>query len=419
MSTPRILVIGTGDTKADELRFIENCIRQAGGQPISMDVSVLGEPPYKPDYDKHTVLAAAGHHLDKAIAGGDEMSAMTYMAEGAAALTRRLHAEGRIDAFIALGGTMGTDLALDVALALPLGVPKFVVSTIAYSHLLPPDRIATDLMMILWAGGLYGLNSICKAVLSQAAGAVVGAAKAVVVPTKAKPVIGMSSLGKSCLAYMVDLKPELEKRGYELVVFHTTGMGGRALEALAAQKGFVAVMDFSLQELANFHNGSVVNSGPDRLENAGIAGIPQIVAPGAIDMIDMPAWQTPPSHLQARTYYAHNRLIGMVTADEETRREVARKIGAKLSTATAPVAFILPTRGIEQWDQEGEPFYDPAGLAAFVDEMGRSVAAPAELHAIDAHINDRAFVETALAILDRWVAAGIVPAGRPDATEAA
>ena len=214
---------------------------------------------------------------------------------------------------------------------------------------------------------------------------------------------------------MVALRPELERRGYELVVFHTTGMGGRAFEAVAAQRGFAAVMDFSLQELANFHNGSVVSSGPDRLENAGRVGIPQIVAPGAIDMIDMPAWQAPPPHLAERTYYAHNRLIGMVTADPDTRRVVARKIGAKLSMATAPVAFILPTGGIEQWDQAGEPFHDPEGLAAFVDEMSKSLVAPAELHAIDAHINSDLFVQTALSILDRWVAAGIVPPGRIDA----
>ena len=414
MTSPRILVIGTGDTKAAELNYIGDCIRQAGGVLVSMDVSILGDPTERPDYDKHAVLAAAGHDLARAVAGGDEMSAMALMAEGAAALASQLYAADKIDGFIGLGGSMGTDLALDVALALPLGVPKVVVSTIAHSHLLPPDRIATDLMMILWAGGLYGLNSVCKAVLSQASGAVVGAARSAVVPKNGRPVIGMSSLGKSCLKYMVALRPELERRGYELVVFHTTGMGGRALEAIAAQGGFVAVMDFSLQELANFHNGSVVNSGPDRLENAGRAGIPQIVAPGAIDMIDMPAWQSPPPHLAERTYYAHNRLIGMVTAAPETRRAVARAIGAKLSMATGPVAFILPTGGVEQWDQEGEPFHDPEALTAFVDEMSKSIVAPAELHTIDAHINSQLFVDTALAILDRWVAEGIVRPGLTD-----
>src|SRR5690606_7003573 len=133
-------------------------------------------------------------------------------------------------------------------------------STIAYSHLIPPERIASDLMMILWAGGLYGLNSACKAVLSQACGAVLGAARVGQRPDFERPVVGISSLGKSCLTYMVALKPELERRGYEVVIFHTTGMGGRAFEAIAAQRGFAAVMDFSLQELANHLAGSVVTS---------------------------------------------------------------------------------------------------------------------------------------------------------------
>lgn len=410
-TAPNILVIGTGDTKADEITFIADKIREAGGFPVLMDVSILGDPPYAPHHDKHVVAAAAGHTIEAVIASGDENSAMAMMAAGASALARSLHEAGTIDAFIALGGTMGTDLALDVAFALPLGVPKFVVSTIAYSHLLPPSRIATDLMMILWAGGLYGLNSVCRAVLSQAAGAVVGAARHVEMPRRERPLIGMSSLGKSCLRYMVDLKPELEKRGYELVVFHTTGMGGRALEAIAAQRGFVAVMDFSLQELANHFNGSVVSSGPDRLENASATGIPQIVAPGAIDMIDMPAWQPVPEPLASRPYYAHNRLIGMVTANADQRRALARHIGGKLTAAKGPLAFILPQKGIQQWDQPGEPLHEADALAAFMDEMAGQVPANALYHPIDAHINDPLFVETVLAIFDDWVAQGIIPRG--------
>ncbi|MDX8538783.1 Tm-1-like ATP-binding domain-containing protein [Mesorhizobium abyssinicae] len=410
--TRRILVIGTGDTKADELLFMRERIEAVGGVAVMMDVSVLGDPPYRPAYDRHAVARAADTTIEAIIASGDENSAMTLMALGASRLARALHDKSEIDGVIALGGSMGTDLALDVALALPLGVPKFVVSTIAYSHLLPPERIATDLMMILWAGGLYGLNSACKAVLSQACGAVVGAAQAVVKPDQAKPRIGMSSLGKSCLHYMVRLKPELEKRGYEVIVFHTTGMGGRALEAIAAQKGFVAVMDFSLQELANQLTGSVVNSGTDRLENAGRQGIPQIVAPGAIDMVDFPTWQTVPSRFIERPYHAHNRLLASVTSDASTRKEIARAIGEKLAAATGPTAFILPAGGIQQWDQEGEPLHEPEALSAFVEEMRASVPANAELHEIAGHINDAAFCAKALEIFDRWVAEGIVPPGR-------
>jgi len=410
---PKILIIGTGDTKADELLFMRERIVEAGGEPVMVDVSVLGDPPYKAEYDKHAIAAAADTTNEAIASSGDENTAMTLMALGASRLVRRLYDEGKADGFIALGGTMGTDLALDVALALPLGVPKFVVSTIAYSHLIPPDRIATDLMMILWAGGLYGLNSTCKAVLSQACGAVVGAARTAVKPDANRPIVGMSSLGKSCLTYMVALKPELEKRGYEVVVFHTTGMGGRALEAIAAQRGFAAVMDFSLQELANQLTGSVVNSGKDRLENAGRQAIPQIIAPGAIDMVDFPAWQPVPGHFADRPYHAHNRLLASVTSNGETRRGIARAIGEKLASATGPVAFILPAGGIQQWDQQGEPLYEPESLAAFVDEMRQSVRAPAELHEIDGHINSRAFVDTALAIFDRWVAEGVIVPGLP------
>lgn len=413
MNPPRILIIGTGDTKADELLFMRDCIVKAGGVPLLFDVSVLGDPPYQPDHDKHAVAAAADTTIDAIAAIGDENSAMASMALGASRLTRQLYDAGKIDAFVALGGTMGTDLALDVALALPLGVPKFVVSTIAYSHLMPPERIAVDLMMILWAGGLYGLNSACKSVLSQACGAVVGAARSALKPVMERPVIGMSSLGKSCLTYMVALKPELEKRGYEVVVFHTTGMGGRALESMAAQRGFAAVMDFSLQEVANQLNGSVVNSGPDRLENAGKAAIPQIVAPGAIDMVDFPTWQPVPEVFADRPYHAHNRLLASVTTHPEGRRRIARAIGEKLAAAKGPVAFILPAGGIQQWDQEGEPLHDPEGLSAFVDEMRSAIREPAELFEIDGHINSPVFVETVLSIFQSWVEAGIVPPGKP------
>ncbi len=410
ISRPRILLIGTGDTKADELSFMGGCIAEAGGEPVMMDISVLGNPPYAPQHDKHAVAAAAETTIAAVIESGDENSAMTLMARGASRLARRLCAEGEIDGMIAIGGTMGTDLALDVALALPLGFPKLIVSTIAFSHLIPPERIAADLMMILWAGGLYGLNGACRAVLSQASGAIVGAAKSALRPRYERPVVAMTSLGKSCLSYMVELKPQLEARGYEIVVFHTTGMGGRAMESIAAQRGFAAVLDLSLQEVANQLMGSVVNSGADRLLNAGRSGIPQIVAPGATDMVDFPAWLPVPAELSERPFHAHNRLLASATSRGDDRRRIARAIAERLAAATAPVAFVLPTAGIQQWDRQGEPLYDPEGLGAFMEEMRAAIRPPAELHEIPDHINAPAFVARVLAIFDDWVAAGIIPA---------
>ena len=161
-------------------------------------------------------------------------------------------------------------------------------------------------------------------------------------------------------------------------------------------------------------NGSVVSSGADRLENAGRAGIPQIVAPGAIDMVDFPTWQQVPDGFGDRPYHAHNRLLASVTSGPEGRRRIAREIAAKLGRAAGPVAFILPRGGIQQWDQEGEPLHEPDALAAFLDEMRGAVRPPAELVEIDGHINSPEFTATALAIFDRWVQAGIVAPGRPD-----
>jgi len=407
----RILIIGTYDTKSDELSYIASCIESQGGVAVTMDVSVLGDPLFDVSYSKHSVAEAAGVSIQQVIDAGDENHAMQLMAKGASTLTAKLYGQGEFDGMIALGGTMGTDLALDCARSLPLGVPKYIVSTVSFSPLIPTERLAGDIQMILWAGGLYGLNSVCKSSLSQAAGAVLGAAKAVEPPARDKPLVGMMSLGKSCLSYMVTLKPELEKRGFEVAVYHATGMGGRAFESLAAEGGFAAVMDFALPELGNYLNGSPIHGGADRLCNAGRAGIPQIVAPGCLDLIDFQTWLPLPEKYLERPYHAHNRLICSVALSPEERRESAREIAKRLSAATAPVNVILPNKGIEEWDREGADAHDPEGFGAFLEEMRRVIEAPVKLTEIDAHINDPEFCATALTIFDDWVEQGIVKTG--------
>lgn len=289
-----------------------------------------------------------------------------------------------------------------------MGVPKYIVSTVSFSPLIPADRLSVDIQMILWAGGLYGLNAICKSSLSQAAGAVLGAAQAVEPPDSNRPVIGMTSLGSSCLSYMKLLKPALEKRGFEVAIFHATGMGGMAFENISAGGGFTCVMDFALPELGNLMLGSAINAGENRLLSAGRAGIPQIVAPGCLDLIDFAGWQDIPERFSDRPFHAHNRLIKSSGLNEEERRETAREMGKRLSQATAPVHVVLTTQGIEEWDREGEPAHDPDGLAAFCDEMRTAIREPALLSELDCHINDQAFADKVLDILDAWVADGTV-----------
>ena len=410
-SSARVLLIGTADTKADELQFMRRCIEEGGGAVLVMDVGVLGQAPFKPEFTNVEVAAAAGVCLQALAAIGDENQAMLKMAQGAARLVAELYEQGRIDGLLALGGTMGTDLALDAAAALPLGVPKVVVSTIAYSHLVPPRRIPADLIMVLWSGGLYGLNSLCRSTLAQAAGAVVGACRHAQRPRFDRPLIGITSLGSSVLSYMKRLKPELEARGYEVAVFHTTGMGGRSYEQLAEQGRFVAVFDFSLQELANHLGGSCVTAGASRLTGAGRAGVPQIVAPGATDMVDYPAWSEPSARFASRPSHGHNRLIASTMGDVALREEVAREIATRLHGARAATCLLLPCAGVEEWDRAGQPLHDPGGLSTFMAAARMHTKAPTEVIELNAHINDPAFCDAALAVFDRWVSAGIVVAG--------
>ena len=411
MPDKTILIVGTYDTKNDELAYMAERVTSQGGGVLTMDLSVLGEPVAPVDISKHEVAEAGGSSIQAAIDSGDENTAMQIMATGASALVQRLFADGKFDGVVILGGTMGTDAALDICQALPLGVPKYVVSTVSFSPLIPPERLSADIQMILWAGGLYGLNSVCKASLSQAAGAVLGAARAGEPPASDRPVVGMTSLGTSCLKYMKTLKPALEERGFEVAIFHATGMGGMAFESIARAGGFVCVMDFALPELGNLLAGSVVNGGEDRMLNAGRAGIPQIIAPGCLDLIDFAGWQEIPERYSDRPFHAHNRLIKSSGLNAEERRETAREVAKRLKASDTPAHVILPAGGIEEWDKPGEPAHDPDAFAEFCDEMRQVMTPPLQFTEISAHINDAEFSETALAIFDGWVADGTVKTG--------
>jgi uncharacterized protein (UPF0261 family) len=408
MSTKTILVIGTYDTKNDELEYISDCIRAMGGNTLKMDVSVLGDPEKETHFSKHDVTSAAGRSIKEAIDSGSEHIAMNIMSNGAVKLANELYLKNKFHGVIILGGTMGTDLALDVCHSLPLGLPKYVVSTVSFSPIIPAERLSPDIQMILWAGGLYGLNSVCKSSLSQAAGAVLGATKAVEAPKNDKAVIGITSLGTSCLKYITRLKPELESRGYEVAIFHAMGMGGMAFEGIAAKNGFACVMDFAGCELGNLLYGSIVHAGKNRMLSAGRARIPQIVAPGCMDLIDFAGWQEIPENFEGRHIHVHNKLIQSTIFSAEERIKIAKDYNNRLSKSKAPVHLIIPNKGIEEWDRIGGDAYDPDGLKAFINALKDTVSESVNFTEIDAHINDTAFTDKALEIFDKWVEDGTV-----------
>jgi uncharacterized protein (UPF0261 family) len=413
LSDPKtILVIGTYDTKDPELLYVCDCIAKMGGKVLSMDVSVLGDPSQPTDISKHDVAAAAGKTIQDAIDSGDENHAMQIMADGASALTAKLYAEGKIDGMLALGGSMGTDLALDCARALPVGVPKYVVSTIAFSAIVPPERLTADIQMILWAGGLYGLNDICMATLSQAAGAVYGAAQAVRKPDPDKPVIGMMSFGSSALKYMVHLREPLEQRGFSVAVFHGTGMGGMAMESLANQGYFACLLELASAEIGNLMTGSPLSAGKNRMMAASKTGTPIIAGPGFGDMVDFAAWQPVPAQFSDRPYHAHNRLLASAALNVQERKDLAQEMARRLKQSKGPVHFLLPTHGIHAWDTEGMPFHDPEGMAETVAGYKAAMTDPIQLHVMDCHINDTEFSEKVLEIIDGWIADGTIKMSR-------
>ncbi|MGB0439189.1 MAG: UPF0261 family protein, partial [Paracoccaceae bacterium] len=211
------------------------------------------------------------------------------------------------------------------------------------------------------------------------------------------------------LTYMVALKPALEARGYEVAVFHATGMGGRAFESLAAAGAFACVMDFCTQELGNDLHGSRITAGSDRLTGAGRSGTPQIVAPGCYDLVDIVGWEDlPDKWAGGHLTHAHNRLLTSVVLNTDERVDVARAHGQQLAAATGQTAFLLPTGGCGEWDRPGADLYDPDGLAAFCDAMQQHIPEAVAFHTLDCHVNDPAFVEAALRVFDDWVARGIV-----------
>ena len=240
-------------------------------------------------------------------------------------------------------------------------------------------------------------------------GAVLGAAEAVEPPLRDRPVVGMMSLGSSCLKYMKLLKEPLEERGFEVAVFHATGMGGMAFESLARQGYFAVVLDLALPELGNLMVGSAVNAGEDRLTNAGARGVPQIVAPGCADLIDYPGWQEIPAAYADRPFHAHNRLIKSSALAPDERRALIREVSKRLEGAKGAVHFIMPAGGVEEWDREGGEAHDPEGLAAMADEARVAMKVPSS--EVACHINDQGFTDEVLRVLDGWIADGTVKAG--------
>ncbi len=397
-----IVLVGTFDTKWEELLYVKKLIEAAGYTVTTIDVGTgyRGTLPVSPAYSREEVAAAAGSSLGELLAmgeGGQENRMMEVLSDGAVLICRQLYDAGRLHGVISLGGTMGTTLGTSIMRALPFGLPKVMLSTIASGNTRP--YIGTkDIVMISSIADIAGLNRITEVTLTQAAGAVMGMAAAGKVKASEKPLIGMTTLGGTtncCLR----VKKVLEEKGYETVIFHSNGVGGGAMEEMIDRGLIQGVFDLSTNELVDHLYGGWGDAGPARLEGAGRKGIPQLIAPGNIDHIIYGSPENIPGRFRDRYVHTHGTGIYVLRTGKEEMIEVARSMAEKINKAKGKTGVILPLRGLsilDKWDKEH--FDDPEANFAFFDVLKQELKDGVEVREVDAHITDASFADEAAKI---------------------
>ncbi len=412
---PTVVLLGTLDTKGREYAFLRDRVRAAGCEALLVDAGVLGEPQVEPDIDRATVARAAGEDAAALATAGDRGVAVAAMGRGAAATVRDLFAAGRLDACLAVGGSGGSSIAAEAMRALPIGVPKLLVSTVASGDTRPYVG-AVDVTMMYSVVDIAGINRVSARILGNAAAAAAGMAHAYAADRAAnraagragnapdggggeKPLVAATMFGVTTPC--VDAaRAWLEARGYEVLVFHATGTGGRSMEALV-RDGFVGgVLDATTTELADELVGGVLSAGPDRLEAAGAAGVPQVVSLGALDMVNFGPFESVPERFADRTLYRHNPTVTLMRTTPEENAALGQTIARKLNAATGPVAVFVPLGGVSLIDTPGGAFHDPAADRALIDALKADLRPGIELRELDTDINDPAFAEAMAAMLD-------------------
>lgn len=385
-----IAVVATLDTKGVEANFIRDRVEAAGILALVIDTGVLAEPAFQGDIPRETVAEAAGTSLARLVSEKDRGKSVTAMAEGAAKVVTRLFDAGKIHGIISIGGSAGTTIGTSAMRALPVGFPKVMVSTLASGDTRPYVGIK-DITMMYSVVDIAGLNRLSRRILANAAAAVCAMAQAELPPAaEERPLLAATMFGVTtpCVTRAREI---LEENGFEVLVFHATGTGGRAMEDLI-ESGFIAgVLDITTTEWADELVGGVLSAGPHRLEAAGKKGIPQVVAPGALDMVNFGPPETVPEKFKTRRFYQHNPTVTLMRTTEEENAQLGRIIAEKLNAAKGPTTFFHPRKGVSAIDREGQPFYDPEADRAFISFLKASLDPSVQLIEMDNHINDEAF----------------------------
>lgn len=394
-----VVLLGTLDTKGEEYAFVRDRLTAIGLNCLVIDTGVLGEPSFAPDIDHRVVARAGGADLDDIAHDGDRGKAAAVMAAGATEIVRELQARGAIQGALALGGTGGTAVAAAAFRGLPLGFPKLIVSTAA-SGTTQQYVGESDLILVPSVVDIAGLNRISLRILANAAAALAGMVAALPLEERElRPLIAASMFGVTTPG-VTRAREQLEQLGYEVLVFHMTGSGGRAMESLIRQGFFAGVLDLTTTELADNLVGGVFSAGPTRLTAAGETGVPQVISAGALDMVNFGPTDTVPDKFRDRTLYVHNSSVTLMRTTADETAQLGKELAAKAAAASGPSAVVLPLGGISAIAIPGGPFADPAADTALFDAIRLGLAASTvDLVEIDADINNPQFADAAVAWL--------------------
>lgn len=386
-----IALLGTLDTKGEEYFYVQELIHARGHQTLVIDVGVRKPRGIAPDVSRQEVARAGGSEIESLLEKQDRGAAVATMAAGIAVVLARLFTEGRFDGVLALGGSGGTSIACAGMRVLPYGVPKLMVSTVAGGDVSAYVGVK-DIVMMPSIVDISGLNRISREVLARAAGAVCGMAETTAAAAKERPLLAASMFGNTTAA-VEKAKSILEDAGYEVLVFHAVGSGGRTMEGLIEAGLIEGVLDITTTELADELVGGVMSAGPSRLEAAAGCGIPAIVTPGCLDMVNFHAPETVPEKFQNRTLYRHNPNVTLLRTDVEENRRLGAIMAGKLNRSTAPVTVLAPRKGFSVIGGPDGPFWLPEADQAFVLSLREGLRKDIDIVEMDCNVNDDEFAE--------------------------
>jgi uncharacterized protein (UPF0261 family) len=397
-----VVLLGTLDTKGHEYAFLRERLLAAGLEVLVVDAGTQGEPQIAADVPRAELLAAAGADVAQLGAAGVRADAVEAAAAGARAVLLRLHAEGRLDGVLALGGSGGSAIAGGAMQALPVGVPKLLVSTMASGD--TRSYVGTaDVTLMHSVVDVAGLNRLSRRILGNAAAAIAGMVSAQAAERDARaeddgddgsrPLVAATMFGVTTPA-VTAARARLEQHGYEVLVFHANGVGGATMEALVRDGYVQGVLDLTTTELADELVGGIATAGPHRVEAAGAAGIPQVVAPGALDIANFGAPDSVPARYAERLLYRHNPNATLMRTSAEECAQLGATLAAKLRAGHGPRALHLPLRGLSALDVAGRPFHDPEADRALFDALRAGCDEEISVHEADVDVNDPSFAET-------------------------